>query len=87
MNKGPLDFTFQDVWLLVSDHTIVIIWVVKTFFVQFFFVFLPPLLNIFWQPTPVLLPGESHGGRSLVGYSPWGRKESDTTERLHFHLR
>ena len=32
------------------------------------------------QPTPVLLPGESHGGRSLVGYSPWGRKELDTTE-------
>ena len=37
-----------------------------------------------WHPTPVLLPGESHGGRSLVGYSPWGRKQSDTTERLHF---
>ena len=37
-----------------------------------------------WQPTPVLLPGESHGWRSLVGYSPWGRKESDTTEQLHF---
>ena len=37
-----------------------------------------------WQPTPVLLPGESHGGRSLVGYSPWGHKESDTTEQLHF---
>ena len=36
-----------------------------------------------WQPTPVLLPGESHGGRSLVGYSPRGRKELDTTERLH----
>ena len=35
-----------------------------------------------WQPTPLLLPGESHGGRSLVGYSPWGRKESDTTERI-----
>ena len=33
-----------------------------------------------WHPTPVLLPGESHGGRSLVGYSLWGRKESDTTE-------
>jgi len=33
-----------------------------------------------WQPTPVFLPGESHGQRSLVGYSPWGRKESDTTE-------
>ena len=37
-----------------------------------------------WQPTPGLLPGESRGGRSLVGYSPWGRKESDTTARLHF---
>ena len=37
-----------------------------------------------WQPTPVLLPGKSHGQRSLVGYSPWGRKESDTTEQLHF---
>ena len=36
-----------------------------------------------WQSTPVLLPGESHGGRSLVDYSPRGRKESDTTERLH----
>ena len=39
-----------------------------------------------WQPTPVLLPGKSHGQRSLVGYSPWGRKESDTTGQLHFHL-
>ena len=35
------------------------------------------------EPAPVLMPGESHGWRSLVGYSPWGRKESDTTERLH----
>ena len=33
-----------------------------------------------WQPTPVLLPGKSHGQRSLVGYSPWGREELDTTE-------
>ena len=38
------------------------------------------------HPTPVLLPGKSHGWRSLVGYSPWGRQESDTTERLHFHF-
>ena len=36
-----------------------------------------------WQPTPLFLPGESHGLRSLVGYSLWGRKESDTTEQLH----
>ena len=38
------------------------------------------------HPTPVLLPGKSHGRRSLVGCSPWGPKESDTTERLHFHF-
>ena len=39
-----------------------------------------------WHPTPVLLPGKSHGRRSLVGCSPWGREESDTTERLDFHF-
>ena len=39
-----------------------------------------------WHPTPVLLPGRPHGRRSLVGCSPWGLKESDTTERLHFHF-
>ena len=38
------------------------------------------------HPTPVLLPGKSHGRRSLVGCSPWGREESDMTERLHFHF-
>ena len=38
-----------------------------------------------WQPTPVLLPGESHGGRSLAGYSPQGHKEMDTTEQLGTH--
>ena len=39
-----------------------------------------------WQPNPVFLPGESHGRRSLVDYSQWGPKESDTTEQLHFHF-
>ena len=39
-----------------------------------------------WHPTPVLLPGKSHGWRSLLGGSPWGRTESDTTEWLHFHF-
>ena len=39
-----------------------------------------------WHPTPVLLPGKSHGLRSLVGCSPWGREEMDTTEQLHFHF-
>ena len=39
-----------------------------------------------WQPTLVLLPGKSHGRRSLVGCSPWGHEESDMTECLHFHF-
>ena len=39
-----------------------------------------------WHPTPVLLPGKSHGWRSLEGCSPWGGEESDMTERLHFHF-
>ena len=42
-------------------------------------------LNRQWHPTPVLLPGKSHGWTSLVGCSPWNREELDTTERLHFH--
>ena len=40
-----------------------------------------------WQPTPVLLPGKFHGERNLVGYSPWGHKESDMTEQLQFSLK
>ena len=39
-----------------------------------------------WQPTPALLPGKSHGRRNLIGYSPWGHKESDTTEWLHIQI-
>ena len=39
-----------------------------------------------WHPTPVLLPGKSHGWRSLVGCNPCGRQESDMTEQLHFHF-
>ena len=39
-----------------------------------------------WHPTPVLLPGKSHGRRRLVGCSPWGCKELDKTEQFHFHF-
>ena len=39
-----------------------------------------------WQPTSVFLPGKSHGGWNLVGYSPWGHKESDTTEQLNWTM-
>ena len=40
----------------------------------------------YWHPTPALLPGKSNGWRSLVGCSPWGRKELDMTEQLHFRF-
>ena len=52
----------------------------------FMFCFLIRCSLRFWQPTPVLLPGKSHGRGSLVGCSPWGCYKSDTTERLHFHF-
>ena len=38
-----------------------------------------------WEPTPVFLPGKSHGQRNQVGYNPWGYKESDMTEQLSMH--
>ena len=47
---------------------------------------LQPFRRRQWHPTPVLLPGKSHGQKGLVGCSPWGREESDMTERLHFHF-
>ena len=60
----------------------------RNIFKKYFSEFKLVYLNIYigrrqWHPTPVLLPGKSHGWRSLVGCSPWGRWESDTTERLH----
>ena len=45
---------------------------------------IPTIRRRHWQPTPILLPGKSHGQRSLVGCSPW--KESDMTERLRIHF-
>ena len=58
------------------------------------YVLSPCLFNLYaeyirrrqWHPTPVLLPGKSHGQRSLVGYSPWSCEESDMTERLYFYF-
>ena len=66
-------------------------------YIDCFFISSRSLLNFFthtapfhwrrrWHPTPELLPGESHEWRSLVGWSPWGREESDTTELPHFHF-
>ena len=57
-----------------------------SFFNFFFFInWRITALRRAWQPTPVCMPGESHGQRSLVGYSPWGHTELDTTERLSLH--
>ena len=52
----------------------------------FFYPTLNPWRRRQWHPIPVLLPGKSHGWRSLVGCSPWDCEESDTTERLPFHF-
>ena len=69
------------------------LWCLSLFFFFFFFLnilfiylIVPSLRRRRWHPTPVLLPRKSHGWRSLVGCSPWGLEESDTTERLHFHF-
>ena len=80
-------FFFEDFWHF-NIFSLSIIWqklFYTDFFVWHFFIF-----YFFWRrwrhPTLVLLPGKSHGWRSLVGCSPWGREESDTTEWLPFHF-
>jgi len=79
---------------LVPDHRSKVNIAVKRV-TQFFFVVSQCIWKLYlyytawrrrWQPTPVLLPGKSHGRRSLVGCSPWGRKELDTTEWLHSYF-
>ena len=52
----------------------------------FFFPYSIQIRRRHWHPTPVLWHGKSHGRRSLAGCSPWVRKESEMTERLHFHF-
>ena len=64
---------------------------INSFYLKFFWKHFYMLLVNFlrrrqWHPIPVLLPGKSHGLRSLVGCCPWGHQESDTTEPLHFHF-
>ena len=72
-------------WIIVTG----IYFSLMTKNINYFFMFIGILYALFqrrhWHPTPLLLPGKSHGRRSLVGCSPWVREESDTTEPLHFH--
>ena len=59
-------------------------------YIEFFYKLILAIQHIYrrrqWHPTPVLLPGKSHGRRSLVGCGPWPYYELNTTERLHFHF-
>jgi len=54
--------------------------------VSYMYTYIPSFQRRQWHPTPVLLPGKSHGWKSLEGCSPWGHWGLDTTERLHFHF-
>ena len=73
---GQLHFTSRSVKNLCIHEVFILIFLNKTTLGEM----------VQWHPTPVLFPGKSHGRRSLVGCSPWGCEESDTTERLHFHF-
>ena len=68
--------TKQEIWYISSCDLVHYVWIKNT----------ADLQRRWWHPTPVLLPGKSHGRRSLVGCHPWGREESDMTEWLHFHF-
>ena len=91
--KPTFSLSFTFIKRLSSSSLLSVIRVVSSAYLRLL-IFLPAILIpacasfspvfLMMNPTPVFLPGESHGRRSLVGYSPWGRKESDTTEPLHF---
>ena len=69
----------KETWEIMVTHIHTTAWLIKRW----------PLWNSWrrkWQPTPVFVPGKPHWQRSLVGYSLWGHKELDMTERLHFHF-
>ena len=82
-HRGPSHSVFSAMGFLTGQH-----WNVfnSDNAVQYYFCQVRKVQRRRWHPTPVLLPGESHGQRSLVGCHLWGRTESDTTERLHFHF-
>ena len=90
----PLIYVNKTICVVICPSTrfkSIILWPGMNYLVSFWvlrysFLFINRLLVRQWHPTPVLLPGKSHGWRSLVGYNPWGRYESDTTEQLHFHF-
>ena len=74
--------------LSVSDSVLEKSWVILLFLLKNSLLVFPrgSMRRRWWHSTPVLLPGKSHGWRSLVGCSPWGLEELERTERLHFHF-
>ena len=74
----------MSLYLLQMSFTLLLVAIFSFSF--FFFCYCDVYQRRQWQPTPVLLPGKSHGWSSLVGYSLWGPEELDTTEWLHFHF-
>ena len=66
----------------ISNHLFIFIWIHLFWASIYLWIIVVHIWRRKWQPTPVFLPGESHGQRSLEGCSPWGLKESNTTERL-----
>ena len=79
-------FTFRYFWLIFGFHFCLITLCQSVVFKKLNLWLSHQYQRRQWHPTPVLLPGKSHGRRSLVGCSPWGREESDTTAQLHFHF-
>ena len=80
-----LIFSFDDLFIglsgVLNSPTIIVLLSISTF------ISVSICLRIRqWHPTPVLMPGKSHGWRSLMDCSPWGCKELDTTEGIHFHF-
>ena len=71
---------------ILSKIRIFLIYVIKFEYISHYIRLISGWWRRQWHPTPVLLPGKSHGWKNLVGCSPWGLEESDTTERLHFHF-
>ena len=81
-----LNSSVGKIWLFSPTYLCIIGLYLYSFTYFYFGGYTPINWRRKWQPTPVFLPRESHGRRSLVGYSPCGCKESDTTERLHLHF-
>ena len=79
--RSWMHFIISRFWNYIRLYLFILLYLYKYIYIYYTY-----LWRMQWHPIPVLLPGKCHGRRSLVGHSPCGRKESDTTEWLHFHF-